>query len=171
MSHRHWLKFGVQRTLHSIPSSCAHDVVCLILRDSPFYFLLSTFSLSSFSFIWSSASSSTMWKTNTLRTSANEDLGTFAEYDPLTHPTSSGVSPWIRLGKFMHQLFVYDSCLLLSRHSCLILAGASERGDGLRTRRISEIVFPRHGCPVCGGRRPLPSAGCRVVAVLVVVSD
>ena len=26
-----------------------------------------------------------MWWTNTLRTSANEDLGTLAEYDPLTH--------------------------------------------------------------------------------------
>ena len=33
-----------------------------------------------------SASSSTMWWTNTLRTPANEDLGTFAEYDPLTKP-------------------------------------------------------------------------------------
>ena len=33
-----------------------------------------------------SASSSTMWWTNTLRTSANEDLGTLAEYDPLTKP-------------------------------------------------------------------------------------
>ena len=35
MSHRHWLKFGVQRTFHSIPSSCAHDVVVLTLCDSP----------------------------------------------------------------------------------------------------------------------------------------
>ena len=42
-SHRHWLKFGVQRTFHSIPSSCAHDVVVLTLCDSPFHFLLSTF--------------------------------------------------------------------------------------------------------------------------------
>ena len=25
-----------------------------------------------------------MWRTNTLRTLANEDLGTLAEYDPLT---------------------------------------------------------------------------------------
>ena len=31
-----------QRTFHSIPSSCAHDV--LTLCDSPFHFLLSTFS-------------------------------------------------------------------------------------------------------------------------------
>ena len=40
--------------------------------------------LSSCSSSWLSASSSTMWWTNTLRTSANEDLGTVAEYDPLT---------------------------------------------------------------------------------------
>ena len=44
MSHRHWLKFGVQRTFHSIPSSCAHDVVVLTRCDSPFYYLLSLFS-------------------------------------------------------------------------------------------------------------------------------
>ena len=33
---------------------------------------------------WPPTSSSTMWRTNTLCTSANEDLGTLAEYDPLT---------------------------------------------------------------------------------------
>ena len=33
---------------------------------------------------WPSTSSSTMWWTNSLCTSANEDLGTLAEYDPLT---------------------------------------------------------------------------------------
>ena len=45
MSHRHWLKFGMQRTFHSIPSSCAHDVVVLTLRDfSTFLSLLSIFS-------------------------------------------------------------------------------------------------------------------------------
>ena len=38
------LKFGVQRTFHFIPSSCAHDVVVLTLFDSPFLFLLSIFS-------------------------------------------------------------------------------------------------------------------------------
>ena len=45
MSHRHWLKFGVRSahfTSSHESSSCAH-VVCLILRDSPFLFLLSTF--------------------------------------------------------------------------------------------------------------------------------
>ena len=60
MSHRHWLKFGVQRTFHSIPSSCAHDVVVLTLFDSPFYSLLSLFSPITF-FIY-------------LCTPANEDL-------------------------------------------------------------------------------------------------
>ena len=33
---------------------------------------------------WPSTSSSTMWWTNSLCTSADEDLGTLAEYDPLT---------------------------------------------------------------------------------------
>ena len=42
--HRHGVKFGVQRTFHSVPSSCVHDVVVLTLCDSPFYFLLSLFS-------------------------------------------------------------------------------------------------------------------------------
>ena len=64
-------------------SPCAH-VVCLILRDfSTFLFLLSIFSpvvLSS----WPSTSSSTMWRTNTLCTLANEDFGTLAEYNLLT---------------------------------------------------------------------------------------
>ena len=32
-----------------------------------------------------------MWVTSTLRTLANEDLGTPAEYDPLTSPGYSGV--------------------------------------------------------------------------------
>ena len=84
MSHRHWLKFGVQRTFHSIPSSCAHDVVVLTLCDSLFHFLLSTFSPIVLFMLWSSPSSSMMWGASTLRTSANEDLGTLAEYDPLT---------------------------------------------------------------------------------------
>ena len=45
MSHWHWLKNKVCCALHSIPSSWAHVVCCLILYDSPFYSLLSTFSL------------------------------------------------------------------------------------------------------------------------------
>ena len=46
MSRRHWLKFGVRSahfTSSHASSSCAH-VVCLILLDSPFLFLLSIFS-------------------------------------------------------------------------------------------------------------------------------
>ena len=81
------LKFGVRSahfTSSHASSSCAH-VVCLILRDfSPFLFLLSIFSLIVLFSSWPSASSSTMWWTNSLCTSANEDLGTLAEYDPLT---------------------------------------------------------------------------------------
>ena len=40
--------------------------------------------LSSCSSSWSSPSSSVMWATSTLRTLANQDFGTLAEYDPLT---------------------------------------------------------------------------------------
>ena len=68
MSHRQWLKFGVQRTFHS------HDVVVLTLCDSPFHSLLCLSSLlSSCSFPGSSAFSSMMWETSTLRTFADED--------------------------------------------------------------------------------------------------
>ena len=42
----------------------------------PFFLIFLSFSSSSLSF--------SMWKTRTLRTLANEDLGSFAEYDPLT---------------------------------------------------------------------------------------
>ena len=31
-----------------------------------------------------------MWETSTLRTSGNEDLGTLAEYDPLTRSEEEG---------------------------------------------------------------------------------
>ena len=65
-------------------STSAH-VVCLILFDfSIFLSLLSIFSLSSCLSSWPSTTSSTMWWSNSLCTSANEDLGTLAEYDPLT---------------------------------------------------------------------------------------
>ena len=77
-------KFGVRSahfTSSHASSSCAH-VVCLILRDSLSCYPLSL--LSSCSYTLSSASSSTVWWTNSLCTSANEDLSTHAEYDPLT---------------------------------------------------------------------------------------
>ena len=76
-------------------SSCAH-VVCLILFDfSPLSSLCCPSSLlSSFLSSWTSTSSSTMWWTNSLCTSANEDLSTLVEYDPLTQDaTSSDGSP------------------------------------------------------------------------------
>ena len=61
-----------------------HVVCCLILYDSPFCFPLSL--SSSFSFSCSSSSSS-MWvgsMRSPMRTSANEELGTVAENNPLT---------------------------------------------------------------------------------------
>ena len=70
--------------LHFIPSSFAHDVVVLILSTTFLSALCCPSSLSSsFSFSCSSLSSS-MWVTRTLRTLADEDLGTLAENDPLT---------------------------------------------------------------------------------------
>ena len=85
MSHWHWLKSGVCRALHVIPSSCAHDVVVLILCTTlPSTLCCPSSPSSSFSFSCSSPSSSMMWVTRTLRTLASEDLGTLAENDPLT---------------------------------------------------------------------------------------
>ena len=66
-------------------SSCAH-VVCLILHDFSPFPLLAVYLLSYRPVFppGHQASSSTMWWTNSLCTPANEDLGTLAEYDPLT---------------------------------------------------------------------------------------
>ena len=75
-------KCGV-RTSHSMRHLHALHVVCLIL----FYFPLLAVYLLSYRPVfppWPSTSSSTMWWTNSLCTSANEDLGTLAAYDPLT---------------------------------------------------------------------------------------
>ena len=66
------LKFGVQRTFHVVVLT--HPSISCCLSSL----------LSSCSFSWSSTSSSMMWVTSTLRTLADEDLGTLAEYDPLT---------------------------------------------------------------------------------------
>ena len=69
------------RAFPSISSSCAHVVCCLILYDSPFYSLLSIFSLI-FHFILLIIF--ILSGTRTLRTLANEDFGILAENDPLT---------------------------------------------------------------------------------------
>ena len=87
--HAHaWLKAQV------VSLACAHHIPCVISMRSCCVFdslrllhvlrcslssLLST-CLSS----WPSTSSSTMWWSNSLFISADEDLGTLAEYDPLT---------------------------------------------------------------------------------------
>ena len=92
MSHWHWLKFGVCRALQFIPSSCAHDAAVLILSTTlPSTLCFPSSLSSSFSFSCSSPSSSMMWETRTLRTLANEDLGTLAENDPLT---STSLKNW-----------------------------------------------------------------------------
>ena len=75
---------GVWRALHTcviFMRSC-----CVLLDSLRLSLLLFAFHLLShlpFSFSCSSPSSS-MWGTRTLRTLANEDLGTLAEHDPLT---------------------------------------------------------------------------------------
>ena len=77
-------KFGV-RTSHSM---CHLHALMLCVWFSSIYPLSSLCCLSSLlsscPSSWPSTSSSTMWWTNSLYTSANEDLGTLAEYDPLT---------------------------------------------------------------------------------------
>ena len=118
------LKFGVRSahvTSSHASSSCAH-VVCLILCDSPFLFLLSIFSLSSFSFTWSSASSSTMWRTNTLCTLANEDLGTLTEYDPLKECGISG-----KTSRFRCLGWNYGAFIQLLRGGCSLSASRTFR--------------------------------------------
>ena len=83
IAHCNWLKFAFISLLHA-HVSISSSVLFLICSTSP---LTSSPSSSS---LWSTCSSycqttstSTMWWTNTLRTSA-EDLGTLAEYEPPT---------------------------------------------------------------------------------------
>ena len=75
-----------QRTFHII--SCVIFMRSCCVFDSPATLPSSSccpFSLlSSCSSTWSSASSSRMWRTNPLYTLTKENLGTVAEYDPLT---------------------------------------------------------------------------------------
>ena len=54
------------------------------LRSSLLLFAVHLLSYRLFHFTWSSPSSSMMWETSTLQTLVDEDLGTIAEYDPLT---------------------------------------------------------------------------------------
>ena len=83
------------RVAQVVSLACAHHIPCVILMRSFCVFdslrLLHFSSLCCLSSLvssclssWPSTSSSTMWWTNSLCTSANEDLGTLAEYDPLT---------------------------------------------------------------------------------------
>ena len=83
------------RVAHVVSLACAHHIPCIIymrsccvfdsLRLPPLSSLCCLSSLlSSCLSSWPSTSSSTMWWTKSLCTSANEDLGTLAEYDPLT---------------------------------------------------------------------------------------
>ena len=79
----------VWRALHFTPfSSHPHALMMcggLILSTNlPSTLCFPSSRSSSFSFSWSSPSSSMMWGTSTLRTLANEDLGTLAQNDPLT---------------------------------------------------------------------------------------
>ena len=76
-----------QRTFHII--SCVIFVRSCCVFDSPrllHFPLLAVYLLSYRPFFssWPSASSSTMWWTNSFCTPADEDLGKLAEYDPLT---------------------------------------------------------------------------------------
>ena len=83
------------RVAQVVSLACAPHVSCVISMRSCCVFdslqFLHFFSLcwsssllSSCLSSWTSTSSSTSWWTNSLCTLANEDLGTLAEYDPLT---------------------------------------------------------------------------------------
>ena len=83
------------RVAQVVSLACAHHIPCVIYMGSCCMFWLSSATpLSSLCCLSSllssclsslpSTSSSKMWWTNFLCTSANEDLGTLAEYDPLT---------------------------------------------------------------------------------------
>ena len=77
-------KFGV-RTSHSMCHLLALMLCVWFSSTSPLSSLCCLSSpLSSCLSSWPSTASSTMWWTNSLCTSANEDLGTLAEYNPLT---------------------------------------------------------------------------------------
>ena len=91
MSHRHWLKFGVQRTFHSIPSSSARGCSDSLWLSFP---LLAVPLLSyrpvhppDLHLIFFMT-----WLTSTLRTLTDKDLGTLSEYDPLTAFTDCALS-------------------------------------------------------------------------------
>ena len=84
--HTHGSSLG-PHSLHHIHASCALWSLCLIALSSttPLSSLSSPSSLlSPCPFFCPSTSSSRMWWTNSFCTSANEDLGTLAECDPLT---------------------------------------------------------------------------------------
>ena len=84
--HTHGSSLG-PHSFHHIHASCALWSLCLIALCSTTSFS-SPCSPSCFLSLcpsfFASTSSARMWWTNSLCTSANEDLGTLAEYDPLT---------------------------------------------------------------------------------------
>ena len=143
-------KFGVRSahfTSSHASSSCAH-VVCLILRDfSPFLFLLSIFSPTVLFFPpgHQLLLSSTMWWTNSLCTSINEDLGTLAENDPLTgcepndYHISETTEPYIQEStgengsQNSHDLEYDDYTVGMALSSPLL---TQEREDDARRRRV-----------------------------------
>ena len=87
--HAHaWLKSCVcrARIMCHESSPCAHVFVLTLFDYSIFISLMTIFSLIILSFFFAHQPwSSTMWCTNSLCAPANEDLGTLAEYDPLTY--------------------------------------------------------------------------------------
>ena len=101
---------------------CAHDVVVLILSTTLPSTLCCPSSLSSFfSFSWSSLSSSMMWGLSTLRTLANEDLGTLAENDPLTtFGVASASHCWSRVASAIGRLAQY-LCATHTWHMLVLL--------------------------------------------------
>ena len=106
--------------------------------------LLAVYLLSSCLSSWPSTSSSTMWWTNSLCTSADKDLGTLAEYHPLTgcepndYHISETTEPYIQEssgenGSLNSHDFEYDDCTIgMALSSPLFI---QEREDDASRRR------------------------------------
>ena len=120
-------KFGV---LTSRVMTHLHELMCLfrLSSTSPLSSLCCTSSpLSSCLSSCPSTSSSTMWWTNSLCTPANEDLGTLAENDPLTHWNGYGGLWHLRKSTTRH-------CFPFSGHFCSKKEGIQRLGHGLHKK-------------------------------------
>ena len=111
--HTHGSILG-PHSFHPISCSCER-CVCLIFLTSPFTFRSSPSSLLSPCCSYCpSTSSSRMWWTNSLCTSA-EDVGTLAENEPPTDPRHARVPKNDRKGTYVFSKGNFGKCLLFQK--------------------------------------------------------